>query len=372
MATLATRIESLRKRGETGVITERYARKFSNFKTDKKREEVMNQFVKKVEETSLGRMVIESIKKKKPNPKTIHAYCRNIQNLHRRSKSKKSVIEWLEDFDDVSRWLNKQDMSDSSRSTYVNSISSIVGRIVTLQHVYKKWADLNSALAKVRLELAPNRRYVLPWHCLMMKLYNKDWKTLDEYSSKYSNPDAPQAHVDFDSALCAVYTLFPPRRVEDYQWMRVTTSVKSAETKDFNWLVLNKKKGWFYFHKYKTAKKYGTKIFKISPHLHSRLRAFVDSTLTINKKPFVFGQKRNGKPGLNFMNFSKEVRRAFWNKAQCALSANDLRQSYISYLYTSGDYNPSKRKEIANAMAHSFQTQQLYVKKELNDDAKCM
>ena len=59
--------------------------------------------------------------------------------------------------------------------------------------------------------------------------------------------------------VLSLYTMFPPRRNQDYQYMKVVKTESQAKNTDFNYLILDSKQ--FVFNKYKTSNIHGrTKI----------------------------------------------------------------------------------------------------------------
>ena len=63
----------------------------------------------------------------------------------------------------------------------------------------------------------------------------------------------------YDEALTAVYTLIGPRRVKNFQLMRITNILDLDKlNKKYNWLVLERgnKPSVFYFCNHKTSKSY--------------------------------------------------------------------------------------------------------------------
>jgi len=327
--------------------------------------------------------------KKAPKPKTIHAYFRNLGVLYRKIHGGEmdGDIRWLDDYDGVVKWIEESDsMSDGTKSTVVNSITSILGRVGVSEDVYLKYSRLNIRLARERKEWAAqnklpvHKQYIPTWDKIMGKLFGlKLWK---RYLYDYKKPTKEDtddlgldgAHVTFQKALCYVYTLFPPRRLEDFQFMRIVSDRTKAKDKKFNYILSTG--AWsakFIFYKFKTSKKYGRQEFDVPRILRRYLASYIQSN-GLKNGDLLFGQFKYKRPTANYRNFTLKVKDAFWETTGLGaenkgLTVNDLRHSYISFLLFFGDNKPRltlhDRRKIAEAMAHSTGMQELYAKIDL-------
>ena len=95
-----------------------------------------------------------------------------------------------------------------------------------------------------------------------------------------------------DKALIAVYTLIPPRRVMDYQLMRIADKVDITKLdKNFNYIILkNNIPDYFLFLNHKTKKTQQEPKITIPTKLAEILYAYIQGN-DIIKKDFLFGKK---------------------------------------------------------------------------------
>jgi hypothetical protein len=279
--------------------------------------------------------------------KTLRTYSRQIellyQKMHGRDMPDGDDLSWLDDFETVVAWLREQ---AKPMDTVVNAAASILKRQNRLK-TYRKYSELNVELSKAKRrklemnELEPKRNYIPKWPDIVARL-------------------GLEPEVDRAKALCSVYTLFAPRRVMDYQLMQLKFGKSGAANFNFNFNYLILGGGaQFVFNRYKTCKKYGQQIFDVPPALEKILRAYVRSNGTADGH-FLFGG-----PQL-ISDFTKFTKRAFDKKVGVALTANDLRHSYISsVVFGPKLMSVADRRELAWKMAHSVGVQHIYAKKEL-------
>jgi hypothetical protein len=281
--------------------------------------------------------------------KTLRTYSRQIEMLYQKMHGGDMLddLAWLDDFKGVVHWLRAR---EKPMDTVINAVASILGRKQNKSTTYRKYSKLNVELSNAKRrklelnELALNRMYIPKWPKIMNKIIPKIQKNDKIAASK---------------AVCSVYTLFPPRRVMDYQEMRLNLG-GSAPKDDANHLILKRRgAAQFVFNRYKTVKKYGQQIFDVPARLESVLRAYVRSN-GISPDQFLFGGSKR------VSDFTKFTKRAFEKEAGVGLTANDLRHSYISYVHFGPNLlSVAERKELAWKMAHSVTLQHIYAKKEL-------
>ena len=143
--------------------------------------------------------------------------------------------------------------------------------------------------------------------------------------------------------LC-VYTIIPPRRLQDYTLMKVKNYSKDKD----NYY----EKGTFYFRTYKTAKFLGMQKEKVPKNLESLLTKWI---------------KWRGSDHLFTDYYGKEFQSAGMTKALNSIfhpkriSVNQLRHIYITE-----KCGPMLKQleEVASSMGHSEGQQKLYVKNE--------
>jgi hypothetical protein len=271
-------------------------------------------------------------------------------------------VDWLEDYDTISRWLQDESggLSFGSRATYCNSIAALLKRAPHREPLYRLYSALNVKLAAAIKRRsadnmrAPNKLHTRAWPTLMTQLHGAGWRDLN-----FGGAVTPSL------ALCCAYTLFPPRRLLDYQYMRLATAEGEATDRDFNYLLLIQNDegadATFVFRRYKTSYKYGEQRFAVPPVLLSRLLAHIDAQ-GLRPGDLLFGS-RKGSP---YSNFSQVVRESFRRCAGVPLTVNDIRHAYITFKLTTAPFpSINEKKRLATLMAHSKSMQEMYVQLDL-------
>ena len=186
----------------------------------------------------------------------------------------------------------------------------------------------------------------------VIKQYNKQIR-VDKIKKK---TELTQTELNFlvGYVICNLYTYIPVIRL-DYAPMKVIYDLKNDDHKT-NFLYIhsrNRKK--FIINEYKTAEKYGKKIIDIPPQVNSAinlLRLFYkgDDSFLINTR---------GGP-LSANGLSKLIPASFSRFSNKYITLNLLRHCLISEkIELTKDTEEAK---LANAMCHSVETQQTYIK----------
>ena len=193
------------------------------------------------------------------------------------------------------------------------------------------------------------------------------WTYLKELYKMY--PEGSQ-----DRAILAVYTLFPPRRLNDYCTMKVMTGdirkPPSAEVVGKNNILLlgaynnatkEFKKGMFIFGDYKTEHSYGVQYFPVPDDLFNVLQPIAKAGLPLFRTP-----KTNAV--LACSTFSKLVGSLSADKLTPEFAGEYAgrhptptiwRHSFISH-FLEGNPTTPQRKDVAKKMAHTIGTQLTY------------
>lgn len=299
-----------------------------------------------------------------PKKSTILGYVKELERLHRKITGSRAMIglAWLEDHENVLKRIKElyADKSIAAQSCAVNAITSIIGRTVNWAHLYPHYTRRNRELSQLRqMEGARNkldkgREYVLPWR----KLPGKDQPGLMDIVEPALEEGLGTSR---DRMIVRLYTLFPPRRCQDYQLMRLG----QMADKEYNYLDMKARK--FIFNKYKTAKIYGQQVFDIPDNLYMHLKLYVQQTGK-QKGDFLF----ESSPGLYYRSFSTVVRKAFMAmtgplQGGKGMTVIDIRHSYISWWRTAGPFRTvAEKNEMAKYMGHDRSMQDLYQKVELS------
>lgn len=315
----------------------------------------------------LKRQVSEELEKeKKPkvrvSEKSIAQYSTRTKRVHKLMYEGKPMenLDWLKDVDGVMKfclesgnWKTKQ-----SKSAVVNAITSFLRNSKDLpedlQQVYKKYSAYNSQLANNNVKYKKENKLndkesavMLPWKEILEK--TKDISSLE------------------DKALVSIYTLIPPRRVDDFRLMKIFTKKKGRVVPEdqHNYLVLNAKRvpQELVFNVYKTAKHYGQQVIKIPNDLKEIIKAYTDKGKANDTCLF---SQANGQC-LSQPGFTSKVRNTFKKYTGKPLTVNSLRHSFISSL-DQNKLSIAQREKIAHDMGHNISQQMTYNKIDLGSD----
>lgn len=165
-------------------------------------------------------------------------------------------------------------------------------------------------------------------------LSTNDWNTILEYM------------------VLSLYTKFPPRRNQDYQFMKVVKSIKDTKDKDFNYYVTSTEQ--FVFNKYKTSKAHGEQVLDVPSDLVSVIKLY----LTRHPEPKgMFLVYEDGKPLVSNNAITRILNRIF---------GKSVGASMLRHIYLSSKYDVDEMDKDAEAMAHSSGMQHSYMKSEVS------
>ena len=310
-----------------------------------------------------AREIIKKTKEmiKKPAPAEIinPQYVKRLEYLHKLMgiKSKFDIDQpgWLTQLEGkVKSFLEKTWKNINSRSSY---LIAIVVYALKKKELKKLHTEALAYLRIVSDQSQKRRDQNLPaptkgeshvsWDTLL-KAWNKNKDKLDLR----------------DRAIVALYLLQIPRRLKDYQMMKVVDYAQPVDKK-FNYVVLEEigmgtlAPVKFIFHNYKTAKKFGTQTVKIDNNeLIKVLYEYIESLFADGyNDDFLLFPSKGGKKLPSFGNrLTIILEKLTGNKN---LSMNSIRHSYINSL----DFNKltdGEKKKIATGMGHGVSTQSAY------------
>jgi integrase len=179
----------------------------------------------------------------------------------------------------------------------------------------------------------------------VLKIYNE----LQERVDKIKKEDMPyrDAKQDLtDHLILSLYVLSPPRRNQDYYFMKLDTGKKDDE--DFNYYRPAENK--FIFNKYKTKKNYGVETITVNTQLRKVLDNYID-LFELKDGDFLLYNDRN-RGGGNAI--TKSLNRVFKRK----VGASMLRHIYLTSKY--GAVKEEMAKD-AKEMGHSVAQQKEYI-----------
>lgn len=251
-------------------------------------------------------------------------------------------IGWLQDVDKVVDAINKKykDIKQKTRSNQYASIAGFLKYFPDNSELYKKYSkfavDIVEKLDKKSKDntLSEKQSKRLNW-----KEVKKVWKNLGDENGGNS----------FLRALYGIYTFIPPRRVMDYNVMRVIRKDKMNNKKiekldrKYNYLFVDKHRRPIYFtiYNYKSGalKKWGKSnkndgeytLNHIPEKLATVLQDYIIDEDIVNGD-YLFGLDSNHQKQYSSNAFSSLVsKNLFETFSKSHIGVNDLRSAYVSW-----------------------------------------
>ena len=198
-----------------------------------------------------------------------------------------------------------------------------------------------------------------------------EWKDVEavhnhlvEEVEKFSgnkNITPEQYGVLLNLVVLSLYTEIQPRRNQDYLDMSVVKATKATADlpKDSNYLMVEKNTPKeFIFNKYKTAKKYGQQKMELTPGLVDVLSVYLKfHPLARGNKSratmYKFLVLADGTPLTATNSITRILNRIFGKK---------IGSSMLRHIFLSSKYDINEMEKDANAMGHSVEEQQKYLR----------
>ena len=328
--------------------------------------------------------VIEKIVKagkRSVKPKTVETNLDRIKNIYKGMFNKTwdfISYEWLKDIDSVVDYVkNKYTTSEKTRSNQYVSVAGILKFLPEYKEEYGIYSKLGSHIQDKIDETSKD-------NTLTRK--QSQWLKWDEIQGVWDKLGDDNGGNTFLRALYAIYCFMPPRRVLDYQLMKIVRKDKLNETKlkkldkKFNYLFINKNKmpTSFTIFNYKEGprrkyskqnKNYGE--YTLDPLPDNLKDVLYDYILDEDLKgnDFLFGLESNHAKAYSENAFSGLVsKNLFETFADVHLTINSLRHSYASW-YLDSLKSLKQKENLAFAMGTSvFELQKSYYKIELTPD----
>lgn len=225
---------------------------------------------------------------------------------------------------DVLKWIEDDRHSPATRKSYLSVFHVLLKEAgKENKRVYDKFTEYAKGIQQARERQEPTEKDI-------------DYKALVELQKKTDNP--------MMKVVLALYTMFPPRRL-DYTPMKIVA--KKPKDADTNYLQVNKSSMKFFFNEYKTASHYGQQVYAVPKALEKVLREWIKPEQTL-----LF-------PGYTPATFSTYVARFMEKETGIRATVNSFRHAYITHL-RSKDASLKKKQDIAAKMGHSVDEQELY------------
>lgn len=180
-------------------------------------------------------------------------------------------------------------------------------------------------------------------------------RSKEKYKNKFAKIDWSRISKvysdDVDSLIRGLYTMFPPRRIEDYAYMRYVDEDKGDE--EVNYYVGTE--GKFIFKKYKTVRTYGIQSFDVSAELKELIDRYILKNKISHGDPLLKYHGAKGK--FSEKTLQRKLIQIF------GASVDGIRHAYITNIYKNGK-NLFNIDDISNKMAHNIKTHLGYLDKE--------
>ena len=163
------------------------------------------------------------------------------------------------------RYPNKNTMK-----SHLNSIVAIIGRIKELDPIYQLLAPVNTGLAKSYSDERDDNTVS----------YTDNQRIINFTPTNINNTLKSISNL-FEKTIYSVYTLQPPRRLEDFAAMKITkeNDPQQLRNKNNNYIVIdqNNNPSQFIYNKYKTYKTFGQQVIDINKDLGDILKQYIKS-----------------------------------------------------------------------------------------------
>ena len=192
-------------------------------------------------------------------------YTSNIKRLNGGKEPKSAVF--LNKFDDINAIIDKY--ADNTKKSYYITIVSYLKDKKASNKTKNYWLEKMNEANKSFRETSGEKT----------ETQKKNWMEWGEVVKLHADYDLPKKIKDekeYNQVLyyliLSLYVLTPPRRVVDYEKMKVVADASGMD-EDFNYLDVKKKQ--FIFNQYKTKKAYGQQTEDIPDDLYAILKKLV-------------------------------------------------------------------------------------------------
>ena len=294
--------------------------------------------------------ILFGLKNKNISENSLKLYLSNLKRLNDGME-----IKNLNFLKDVPKILDKiKDYKPNTRRTYLISIVSLLKEEPKMKKLYQSYYTL---LMEYNKELQQNNSKSVE--------QKENWITQDQVIEIYKKMENDIFHLSQKKKLTeneykellafvvlSLYTLQPPRRNLDYQYMVIVKKYNPEMDMKFNYLDLDN--NIFYFNNYKTQKTYKTQSIPINEELQKVIKMYLQfhpHKAEIKKKtsfvPFLVNYQ--GEPFESKNVITRILNKIFDKK----IGVSMLRNIYLTDKYSS---NLKDLKDDAEAMGTSSNT----------------
>ena len=284
---------------------------------------------------------------------TASQYIRTLYSLNNNTAF--TNLAWLKQKASVA-----QRLSEFAESTQKSSLSVIVSALSLVKdlptykriyaHYYSEMMERSREKSDTTVKTEKQDENWLSWEVCEAhgKRLEEDVKNLPTSLS------VGQWDTCLSFAVLSLYTLFEPRRNQDYQFMDVAKTPKQATDKEKNYFIVSTKK--LVFNKYKTAKTHGEQVFDVPPPLMSALKLYLTRhPARASKTAYPLLCHADGTP-LTAVNAITRILNHIFGKR--------VGSTMLRHIYLSSKYDVAEMNETAEKMGHTGAVQRTYLKAE--------
>lgn len=253
----------------------------------------------------------------------------------------------------------KKVISDTTRRSYERAISRYYDKINDDPiNVYNAIKSSGIGLGSVK-----NALCAIKWYTgddrygeLINELRNEINESKKDNVNKFKKINLDSIKIDYtknnvNTVITGLYTLIPPRRIEDYAYMLYIETPKDEGI--FNYYVVSTNE--FVFKKYKTVHKFGIQRFKVPKELQIIIMKYAKhNELQYGNNLLQYNGRKN--------KFSEKTLRNRLNKI-FGVSVDGIRHAYVTEIYKNPK-NLLRIKEISEKMGHTIPTHVSYIDKD--------
>jgi hypothetical protein len=216
-----------------------------------------------------------------------------------------------------------------------------------------------------------------------------EWETIMHIYNKLEelcNLNEENENIYEEYLILSLYILIPPRRIEDYLYMKITDNmlerdkdcilwedndknnkydydkVKTIKEKDdnSNYFIMKENESFLLFNKFKTKKYYFSQMLEVPVKLDKIIKKFIDiKKIGINDNIF----------NCSKTSFVLKINKIFERYIGKKISVNIIRHSRITNELKNNKITENYKHILSQKMAHAITTQSLY-KKNIDTDSE--